>query len=118
MNPRYIDINGQKIRIEFNWNTVIEFLDRCGINLNEFIELSSGNKITPRHIRQLAWSGAIEGERIEGRELQYDEVQFGALLYPAQINQVMQIFSEQFAGVVSEKKKKGKIPLVNFRIFR
>lgn len=118
MSARYIDIDGRKVRIEFNWNTVIEYLDRCAIDLNKFYALATSGGITPRHIRQLAWSGAIEGERLDGRELGFDELEFGAKLYPSQINQIMEIFGEQFTGVVTEKKKMGRVPRILFRIFR
>jgi hypothetical protein len=121
MKARYIEINGKQVRIEFNWNTTIEFLERCGIDLDKFVELSTGNKITPRHIRQLAWSGAIEGERLDGRELEYDEIAFGSMLYPGQIKEVLAIFADQFSGMAGkteEKKKKGINPLIHFRTFR
>jgi hypothetical protein len=121
MKARYIEIDGKKVRIEFNWNTTIEFLDRCEISLDDFIELATGNKITPKHIRQLAWCGAIEGERVDGRELVLTEVEFGSKLFPEHITQIMGIFAEQFTGitgVVDEKKKKGSNPTVFERFFR
>jgi hypothetical protein len=118
MTARYIDIAGRKIRIEFCWNTVIDFLDYTGMDLDKFIGLAAGNGINPRMIRQLAWSGAIEGERLEGRELGMNEIEFGALLHPQEIQEIMAIFAEQFSGIEAEKKKKGRNPLVHFRLFR
>jgi len=116
---RHIDVDGRKIRIEFNWNTTIEFLDRCGITLETFAQLSAGAAITPRHIRQLAWCGAIEGERCDGREFLLTEEEFGALLRPYHIDTVMEIFAEQFTGSVApaQKKTTSRRPLI-FRIFR
>jgi hypothetical protein len=118
MTARYVNINGKRVRIEFSWNTVIEYLDSTKMDLDMFMGLAMGNKITPRHIRQLAWCGAIEGERMEGRDLGMNEIEFGAHLYPDQVREIMVIFSEQFSGVASEKKKPGKSPLVLFRRFR
>jgi hypothetical protein len=89
MKYDYLEINGQKCRIEFNWNTISNFLEDNGLELSAMDELA---KMKPSQITQLIHSALKEGARMEKKEFPYSASDVGAGLSIADVNDVLTIF--------------------------
>lgn len=106
MIEQYIKLtDGQRVRIETNWNTMIKFLDDCNMSFEDFVENSQTNQLSAKHLRTMAYCCAVEGERMAGRTMEMSEEDFGALLSPAVMSDFAIKFTQQFGGAQDEKKK-------------
>ena len=72
-------INGQRVRIEANMNVLCDFLDHLKMEYEEFLNLAEKEQVTAKQLRLMAWCCAVEGERMEGNDLNLSEMEFGAL---------------------------------------
>jgi len=103
MKKHYIKINGQKYRVEFNFNSMAHFEEIIGMGYSDFSEHVMKNKLTVRMIRALAYVAIKEGERCDGREFNVSELDFGAMYNIQNIYELMAIYQAQMG---SEKKQK------------
>ena len=92
--------DGKTVRIEANWNVMCEYLDRTGQDYDDFA--ASADKISTKELRLMAWCCAVEGERLEGRDLGMTEVEFGALVTIHTMAEV----GPKFASMVTGEQKK------------
>ena len=116
MKAQYLQLTGRKVRIEVNWNMTIDFYDKSKISMEEFAKLGAANMLTPRNLRLLAWCAAREGERMDGKKLDMDELAFGSLLSPAAVTKFVKIFEQQYSGSGNQESKK-KVPGKMKKIF-
>lgn len=108
MKPQYITIGDKKVRIEVNWNALIDFLDLTGLEFNAFVKDASKGDINPRHVRTLIWCSASEGERMDDKELDLTEEDVGGLLTPATVNDFVAVFTKQWTSGTKKKKEPQK----------
>lgn len=85
--------NGQKFRIEANWNSLVSYSELKGIeDLNALGDVS---KIRPADLTALIWACVSEGERLDGNAFAHTIESFGSMLKPAHIRQFMAVFVKQ-----------------------
>ncbi|MFR4036352.1 MAG: hypothetical protein ACLTZT_00280 [Butyricimonas faecalis] len=102
-----ININGKNYRVAANWNAIRDYCQRKGIrNLQEI-----GNVLCfgLDGILTMAHCCIKEGERLDGRELELDEVGFGAIMTPVDMTRFLEIYTRQTTvnlPVKEDSKKK------------
>lgn len=99
-----IEINGKDYRIEFNWNTVCNFIERENKTLADLEKL---NEMTPKQITSLLYSGMLEGCRMEGVSFPFSLDDFGAALSVTDIADILNIY-RRHTSVQSRVKAKKK----------
>ena len=98
--------DGRKVRIEANWNTMVLFKDLSGIDFDEFGELCLSKQVTERQLRQMVYSCALEGERLDGKALGLTEEEFGGFLTLQTMAQFINMFIAMTnPGETPDKKK-------------
>jgi len=104
MKNDYLQINGQKCRIEFNWNTISNFLEDNGLELSAMDELV---KMKPSQITRLIHHALKEGARLEQKEFLFSVDDVGAGLSVSDVNDILIIFQSHVnrKGTESAKKK-------------
>jgi hypothetical protein len=104
--------NGQKVRFEWNVNSLGAFTKDTGI---EMTDMANG-RADIFTLRKLAWYMAVEGEEIEGRTFDISEVELGRLMTQGNLIEFVQIFKEQ-ANTSEQKKSPAmkRFPRVLFR---
>lgn len=112
MKADYLTLtDGRKLRVEFNWNVVCELTVLTGIDMSTFV----GSNADVQLLRTIAWCCAIEGEAIEGRELELTEMEFGRLVSMEGIVAFSQILVAQSGN--SGQKKSPEVKEKPRRIF-
>lgn len=114
MTADYLTLsNDRKVRVEFNWNVASQMIGLTGIDINGLI---SGNADI-QLLRTIAWCCAVEGERLDGREFELSELDFGGLVNMEGIVAFTQILVAQSKNSAQKKSppKKGRIPIPFFR---
>lgn len=104
--------NGQKVRFEWDVNSLGAFAKDTGIEMSDMV----GGKADIFTLRKLAWYMAVEGEEIEGRSFNVTEVELGRLMGQSNLIDFVKIFKEQTN--TSDQKKSPlptKFPKVLFR---
>jgi hypothetical protein len=99
-----IEINGKDYRIEFNWNTVCNFIEKEKKTLADLEKL---NELPPRQITCLLWCGMVEGCRLEGIDFPFTVDDFGAALTVNDIADIFNIY-RRHTSVTSKVKAKKK----------
>ena len=104
MKNDYLTLDdGRKVRIRWNMNALGRFTKLTG---KEITDLTNG-KTDIDTMRTIAFCSDIEGERIEKREFELDEMDFGALMSMKNIVEFSQFFvSQTTGGSVAQKKPK------------
>jgi len=101
--------NGQKFRVEINWNSIADFCEVQG--LNEISALDNISKLKVTDVGALIWCGVREGERMDGNEFTHTIRDFSAKMLPSNVSDFMAILSKQIGTGEKEKpesKKKAK----------
>ena len=108
MKNDFIEINEKQYRVEFNWNSITDFLESENLNLTDADDLK---QLKPRQITGLIYAGIIEGCRIEKTEFPFSKLDFGAVLSPSDVGELLLIYQRQTATpntkVQPGDKKKG-----------
>ena len=110
MKNDYIEINGKKYRVEFNWNAITDFLESEGLQLSDVDDL---RELKPRQVTGLVYAGVCEGCRLDGKEFTFSKLEFGAMVKPPQIGELLLIYqrhtsvkkSEVAESVEAQKKR-------------
>ena len=105
MNHSITLTDGRTLRVELNWNALVDFLASSG--RDDMRELSNLDKLKPSDLAGLLAAGINEGERLEGHEVRLSAVEVGSLSSPSTIRDFVRIFNEQMTpkGVEPEAKK-------------
>lgn len=106
LKPEYLDINGRKLRVEVNWNTICDFSFLTGVDFNDFCQMASDGKVTPKDLRTMLYCAIKEGERMDGRPFELTELDLGEGIRPGIIIMFVEIFTRQWND--SKKKTMGK----------
>lgn len=88
-----VNIGGRICRVEFNWNALADYCELSG--LEDISKLDNLSAITATDMRTFIFCALKEGERMAGRDLELSPVDVGALLRPADISEIMQIYASQ-----------------------
>jgi hypothetical protein len=99
MKAEYIRlIDGRRVRILFNINSIVVFTNESGFDL---ADMAGSRDVAV--FRQLAYACAVEGEATEGRDLALNEIEFGRLMSVENMTQFKEILESQ--GVSNAKNK-------------
>ena len=101
----YVEIDGKDYRIEWNWNTITNFLQTTGKELADIDRIAGMN---PSDITRFVHCALVEGCRIDGVEFPFTVEQFGGLMEVADIPVVLEIYQGQIANKTSRMKAKKK----------
>jgi DNA phosphorothioation-dependent restriction protein DptG len=103
----FISIDGKEYRVVANWNAIRDYCYRKRVkNLQEI-----GNVLCfgLDGVLTMAHCCIKEGERLEGRELEFDEVGLGAIMMPVDMTRFLEIYTRQTTAnlpVKEDSKKK------------
>ena len=103
----FISIDGKEYRVVANWNAIRDYCYRKRVkNLQEI-----GNVLCfgLDGVLTMAQCCIKEGERLEGRELEFDEVGLGAIMMPVDMTRFLEIYTRQTTAnlpVKEDSKKK------------
>ena len=100
-----IEINGTDYRIEFNWNTVCNFIENENKTLADLDRL---NEMTPRQITSFIYEAIKEGCRMENVSFPFTLQDFGAMIRIQEIAEILKIYTKQTSVPVSVIKTKKK----------
>jgi hypothetical protein len=113
MKNDYIEINDKKYRVEFNWNAITDFLESEGLQLTDADDLK---QLKPRQVTGLIYAGVVEGCRMDAIEFPFSKLDFGAMISPPQVGELLLIYqrhttikkspSPEREGVEGEQKKR------------
>lgn len=95
MTGETIIITGQAYRVEVNWNTIVAYLEQSG--QNDVTALANFGNLKPSDIAGLLAAAINEGERLEGREVNFTAQEIGAQCGMQEIAEFIRIFSAQTA---------------------
>lgn len=104
MKPEYIDIRGEKFRIEFNWNATVDFLEKEDLELSDVDSLAN---LKPSQITTLIYMATAEGQRLDKKPFPLTVRDFGSLLNLPDIKKAFEIYKRQTAfdnPAVAQKK--------------
>jgi len=99
----YIEIEGKKYRVEFNWNTIANFLDAEKIPLDKLDDMS---KMTANQVSSLIYSAMKEGCRKDKIDFPYVKEDFCAMLQPDDVGALIFIYQKQTTSKQLKIKKK------------
>jgi len=94
MKHDHIEINGTKYRVEFNWNAITDFLESENMALTDADDL---RQLKPSQVTGLIYAGVVEGCRLENTPFQFSKLDFGAMISPPVVGQLLLIYQRQTA---------------------
>jgi len=97
MKNDYIEIDGKKYRVEFNWNAITDFLESEGLKLTDADDLK---QLKPRQVTGLIFAGVVEGCRMDAIEFPFSKLDFGAMISPPQVGELLLIY-QRHTSVIS-----------------
>jgi hypothetical protein len=104
MKADYIYIDGKKVRVEANWNALTSFLTAKGADSMQ--GLSNLAQLQPSDIAALLAACANEGERLDGREADYDAMKIGEVCGMTEIGEFIAIYVRQTSPKLPAEKAK------------
>lgn len=115
MKNDYIEIGDKKYRVEFNWNTIVEFLESEELTLNDVDNLKN---LRPGQITGLIYAGVREGCSMDNTEFPYSKTEFSRMITPVSVGELLLIYTRQTTATKTEtrntepetKKKKFQNP--------
>jgi hypothetical protein len=105
MRNDYIEINGKKFRIEFNWNAISSFIEDNNLSLSSIDELDN---LKPSQITSLIFNAIKEGARIENIPFNFNEKDVGASLSLKNISDILVVFNRQVQATNANQPVKKK----------
>ena len=92
MKPDYMNLSdGRRVRVEFNMNALGDFTSRTGNDLSDLATKKADIPI----LKTLALCAISEGENIEGRKFDVDEIGLGRLMGMVEIVRFSEILAAQ-----------------------
>ena len=107
MRADYLDLNGKQVRVECNWNALVNFLEASG--QNDMSALANLAQLRPSDVAGLMAACINEGERIEGREGNYTAEGIGQTASYAAIGEFLAIYVRQATPATKAKEVKKKV---------
>jgi len=89
MKNDYLELDGDKCRIEFNWNTISNFIEQNGLELSA---LDDFKEMKPSQITKLIHHALLEGARLDEKKFDYSADDVGAALSVEDIKDILVIF--------------------------
>lgn len=105
MRHDHVEIDDKCYRIEFNWNTVTNFLEDEGKTL---ADLENMGNLTAKSITRLVYNAIQEGCRLEGIAFPFTVEDLGAALGAHEIAEILKIYHRQTANPNAKVKAKKK----------
>lgn len=102
----YLTIDGQKYRVECNWNAHVAFLEATG--RDQMASLVSLAEIKPSETTALMASCINEGERMDGKKTNLTPIELGAKIGLVEVGEFMRIYHKQTTPAVPVEKAKKK----------
>ena len=98
-------LDGREVRVESNWNSMVEFLKAKGSD--SLTAITSLQDLKPSDIADLMAACVNEGERLEGREAHYTGLDIGALCGVEEMSEFLTIYARQttLRSTLDAKKK-------------
>ncbi len=103
MQRDYIEIENKSYRVEFNWNTTANFLDKEGLSLGQADDLG---KLKAQQVTGLVYEGVCEGCRLDKIDFPYSKDEFGSMLQPGDVRDLLLIYAKHSSSKQLELKKK------------
>ncbi len=100
----YIEIAGQRYRVESNWNALTDFLETVGRNTLD--ELSKIDTIRPTELTALMAACIAEGERLDGRDKVPSAKDLGAIITPDDVRNFLDIYVRQSNPQLNQEEPK------------
>lgn len=100
-----IEIGSQSYRIEFNWNTISEFLETENKTLADLDKMA---QMSAKQITRLIWCGLREGCRLNGNDFTLTVEDVGAMLNMNTITEILKIYTRHTTSSVATVKPKKK----------
>jgi hypothetical protein len=94
--------DGRKVRFELNLNSMSEWSEKTGLDLQDIDRV----KAKPLLLRSLAYYCIAEGERLDNRELELSEAEFGGMCRMEEIVEIAHMIQAQ--GSMMGKKKQSQ----------
>ena len=101
----YVEIDGKDYRIEWNWNTVTNFLQTSGRELADIDRIAGMN---PEDITRFIHCALVEGSRLDGVEFPFTAEEVGGMMEVQDIPVALGIYQQQIANKTSRMKVKKK----------
>lgn len=102
-----ININGKEYRVAANWNAIRDYCMRKGIT--DLRKIGNVLCFGLDGVLTMAHCCIKEGERLEGRELEIDEMELGTIMMPVDMTRFLEIYTRQTTAnlpVKGDSKKK------------
>lgn len=106
MHKDYIVLNGQRVRVELNWNAIIAYLQQSG--KDDMASLADFRLLKPSDLAGLLCAGINEGQRLEGIETNYTPAEIGCHVNVAIMAEFLEIFNRQMQPQVAAKEQAKK----------
>lgn len=111
----FIELDGKKYRVEFNWNTITEY---CEIkNIEDLSALDSLKNLSASDLRLFIYCALKEGERMEGKEFLVSVLDLGGILKFQDIQHLMQVFKKQSSFTLDSKEPPGDVKKKRMKFF-
>jgi len=103
----YLEISGKKYRVEANWNAITAFL--LAVNANDSKSLGNALNLKPSDYPYMMAACINEGERLDGKECNFDAIKIAEICGIGDMMQFLSIFNRQaFPETTKADKKKAK----------
>lgn len=105
MKTDYLELGDKRYRIEFNWNTIAAWMDNTG---HAFEDLGDMKSVKGSDLTELFYQSVVEGSRMDGVEFPLSKLDFGAMLNPRKVADLLIIYArhmQSMTSVVGSKKK-------------
>ena len=100
MKAEYMTLpDGRKVRFELDLNSMSEWSEKTGLELQDIDRV----KGKPALLRTLAYYCIVEGERLDKRELELSEEEFGGMCRMEEIVEIARLIHSQ--STMAGKKK-------------
>jgi hypothetical protein len=117
MKPDYLQFpNGQKFRVEANWDSFVTFCDLTGRSDLSALDDIKGIRIN--EVNALIWSCIKEGEEADGNKFRLSIKDISKRLNPILVGVFFEIYSKQVYAQIPEEyqtKKKSLIKMFTTR---
>lgn len=97
----YIEVNGQKLRVLFNWNALGEFAELYNLPI---VDLEDISKFTPKMWRDFVFAALREGAKEDGYELKFDSEGLGKHMNMQMYGQLTRVYVAQNMGPEALRK--------------
>lgn len=103
-----IDINGQTLRVEANWNALVAFFEATG--KDDMTALANFGQLKPSDMAALMAACINEGERLDGHDCHFTAQQVGEMADLEVISEFLGIYVKQTlkSGSKSEQHPKNE----------